>query len=1087
MKSKIRLLSFICLATFSLQSTAQVVVNEFSASNYTGSGFTDNYAKYSDWVEFYNPTGADIDLAGHYLSDQEDDAMRWEFPAGSIVPANDFLVVFCSARDEFVDGFIHTEFKISQGKEEGVVFSDPAGNVIDIFILNDPCQVYHSRGKSTDGGADWALFTEATPGAPNADPKNYYAPLSIDTESGLYNGSASVTISSADPNVDIYYTLDGSEPTEASTAYNGPIGINETTVVRARGYSPNDNVPPSFIETNTYFINEDHGVYIVSVSGDELETLVNGQQIEPIGHLEIFSAEGELLAETGGDYNEHGNDSWAYDQRGLDYITQDEFGYGHELEYQIFRDKDRDEIQRLILKAGASDNYPFEPGGAHIRDAYVQSLSQVADLRMDERTYEPCVMYVNGQYWGVYEIREKVDDLDFTDHYYDQGQGQVDFLKTWGGTWEEYGSADEWDELRDYILGNDMTDDANYEYVSGLYNTGSLIDYFTLNSYIVCSDWLNWNTGWWRGKNPDGDKKKWRYILWDMDASFGHYVNFTGIPDQSANADLCDPEQLGDPGGQGHVPIWNALLENETFFAEYINRYSDLSGNYFSCDFMHAHLDSLVGLIEPEMQRHIDRWGGDMAEWQGNVQNIHDFIDTRCATVNDGVLDCYDQLDGPYEITLMANPPEGGRIDLPSMEIETYPFTTTYFGGIDVPFDADENDGYVFSHWTANNNVIDDDLSEEIVMNFTADDTLTAHFVAEEVFEVTLYVEPEETGTITIDGTTYDEFPVTIELTGSTPRDLSAEAIEGWEFDFWESDYALDEAPLINENGFSTDANGSITAHFFEVIYEVSFNVVPENAGGIDVMGDPLESLPQSLELPGNVPINISAYPKQEFMEFSHWSTLSNLPLPDEFAGDVEISFDSGDMVVANFIELPNFPVTIDAEPRDVGWVKLADTLLTEFPYQKQVPGNEYLDVEAIERGKYKFTHWEIVFGPPVNYEEIPFQRYFMSTPAHLVAHFTERYNNVFIPTSFTPNGDGVNDLLKVYAEEIELDNFRFSVLNRWGQEIWGTTDIEKGWNGAEEGSSYASPPGIYSYFLRYENSITGEIVEKAGVITLIR
>ncbi|HKL02521.1 MAG TPA: gliding motility-associated C-terminal domain-containing protein, partial [Cryomorphaceae bacterium] len=68
-----------------------------------------------------------------------------------------------------------------------------------------------------------------------------------------------------------------------------------------------------------------------------------------------------------------------------------------------------------------------------------------------------------------------------------------------------------------------------------------------------------------------------------------------------------------------------------------------------------------------------------------------------------------------------------------------------------------------------------------------------------------------------------------------------------------------------------------------------------------------------------------------------------------------------------------------------------------------------------------------------------------------------------------------------------ELDNFRFAVLNRWGQEIWNTTDVEKGWNGAEEGSSYAAPPGIYSYFLRYENSITGEIVEKAGTITLIR
>ena len=119
-------------------------------------------------------------------------------------------------------------------------------------------------------------------------------------------------------------------------------------------------------------------------------------------------------------------------------------------------------------------------------------------------------MYVNGEYWGVYDYREKVDDLDFTEHYYDQGYGNVDFLKTWGGTWTDIGdntTQQEWNNLRDFIVDNDMTDVDNYQYVKSVYNTGSLIDYFILNSYVVCMDWLNWNTAWWRGKNPDGDKK----------------------------------------------------------------------------------------------------------------------------------------------------------------------------------------------------------------------------------------------------------------------------------------------------------------------------------------------------------------------------------------------------------------------------------------------------------------------------------------------------------------------------------------------------------------------------------------------------
>jgi len=1084
LKSTIFML-LLLLGAFHIQ--AQVVINELSAANWQG-GFADNYGEFEDWIELYNTSGADFDLSGYWLSDDDTEPMKWEFPAGSVIPANDYLIVFASDRNEVVGGNYHTSFKITQGRQEGAVLADPGGTIVDSYMLDVANQLDHSRGRASDGDPNWSVFLNPTPGAANANPYQEYTTVSINTDAGNYSGTVNVDISSDDPDATIYYTLDGTTPTESSNPYTGPISLSNTTVVRARSFNPDPLIPPSFIETNTYILNEFHSIPVISVSGDELPTLLGGNQIEPIGHLELLAADGTLLAEASGDYNEHGNDSWAYDQRGIDYITQDEFGYGNELHYPIFRTKDREGYQRLIIKAAASDNYPFENGGAHIRDAYVQSLSQVADLRVDERSYEPCVMYVNGEYWGVYEIREKVDDLDFTDYYYDQGAGDVEFLKTWGGTWEEYGTIDEWNDLRDFILTNDMTDPANFDYVKGLYNRGSLIDYFTLNSYIVCADWLNWNTGWWRGLNPDGEKKKWRYILWDMDASFGHYINFTGVPDQSANADLCDPEQLGDPGGQGHVPIWNTLLENESFFADYINRFSDLSGSYFTCEFMHAHLDSLVGLIAPEMPRHIDRWGGTMAEWESNVQDIHDFIDTRCATVNDGVLDCYDELDGPYEITLMANPPEGGRIDLPTFEISEYPFTTTYFGGIDVPFDADENVGYVFSHWTANNQVITpDELQEEIVMNFTANDTLTAHFVAEEFFELTLDVSPAGSGTITYNGTVYSNFPVTIEVAGSTMGEATADPINGWDLDSWSATFPLNSSPLDNPATFTVEDNGTITANFFEIIYDVSFDVSPDDVATIDVDGEELSEYPQTMSLPGNVPIDIRTKPVDEFFEFSHWTTLSGIPIPDDVTDNIEITFNGPDNVVAHYVELPNFPLTIDAEPRGAGWVRIPDSLIQQFPYQNQQIGDDNFSLQAIERGKYEFSHWEVIFGVPMDYPERLNQSYFFGGPTHIVAHFEERLHDVFIPNSFSPNGDGVNDLLKVYANEIDLEDFKFTVSNRWGSELFSTTDINKGWDGSDEGGDHFVPPGQYTYFIRYVNTVTGEIVETAGTVTVIR
>ena len=115
------------------------------------------------------------------------------------------------------------------------------------------------------------------------------------------------------------------------------------------------------------------------------------------------------------------------------------------------------------------------------------------------------------------------------------------------------------------------------------------------------------------------------YTLWDMDATFGHYVNYTGIPDQGATADPCAVEALPDPGGQGHTEIMTELMNNPTFEQYYISRYIDLGNTVFSCDFMLSHLDSLITLISPEMPAQVARWGSSVATWEANVQTLRRF------------------------------------------------------------------------------------------------------------------------------------------------------------------------------------------------------------------------------------------------------------------------------------------------------------------------------------------------------------------------------------------------------------------------------------------------------------------------------
>ena len=689
-------LSFFLLS-FCISINSQVLINEYSCSNM--SGITDAYGEREDWIELFNPTAAPIDLTGWYLSDKSNNLTKWMIPSGSIT-SNGYKMVFCSKRNTVNGNQYHPNFNLSQTEGDWIILSNTFGNVIDSFKIVHMTKANHSVGRSTNGAADFKLFTTPTPNGANTGAINFYTPKPVFTiQAGFYPTAQTVSISCPDPTATIRYTLDGSDPTGTSPLYAGPITISTTKVLRAAAFSANLQ---SFTETNSYFINVSHSIPVVSVCSQGVFTLVaNGNQIEPVGGFELFEDNGIFIDEGQGDFNEHGNDSWAYDQRGFDFIMRDQYGYNGDIEHQIFPENTRDNFQRLILKPAASDNYSFE-NGAHIRDAFIHTLSIRADMKLDERTWRPCVVYLNGQYWGVYEIREKCDDHDYTDYYYNQDKFHLEYLKTWGGTWEEYGAPNaltNWNSLRNYIATNNMGNATNFAYVDSLLNWESLCDYFMFNSFVVNQDWLNWNTAWWHGTDPLGDKKKWRYTLWDMDATFGHYVNYTGIPDNSANADPCNVENLPNPGGQGHTEILEKLInENPLVEQYYITRYADLANTYFSCDYLIPLLDSMVNEIAPEMAGQCQKWGGTYADWQNKVTTLRNFINTRCSALTAGMIDCY-SLAGPFNVTFNVSPANSGEIKVNSIWAPNYPWSASYYGGIQTNLIAQALPGFIFDHW----------------------------------------------------------------------------------------------------------------------------------------------------------------------------------------------------------------------------------------------------------------------------------------------------------------------------------------------------------------------------------------------------
>lgn len=982
-------LLFVVIFTTTITSNAQIVINEYSASNLDN--IKDFFNKTEDWLEIYNAGNEEIDISNWFLSDKENNLTKWAFPSNTVIAAKGFIKVFCSGNDGLFDEQYHTNFKLTQTKGDDIlVLSDPKKNIIDKVELNLTL-TEHSNCRNADGNENWMICTEPSLGASNNNSikaKGYTAVPSMDLKPGFYEGMQTITITNNEENSVLRYTIDGSNPLPNSAIYEEPITIDSTMVVKAKAYSNDANVLPGKLEFNTYFINESFSLPVFSVAADRVTNLADGVgELLPIGSLEYFK-DGEFVTRSFGELNRHGQDSWALPHRSIDWISRDEMGYSKAVDAPIISSSDRGEYQRFMFRNSGDDNYPAindedHEGSAHIRDEYVQTLAQEGGLELDFRKVERVVLFLNGKYWGLYGMREKVVDHDYTDYYYNQGKKDVQFLSTWGDTDIEYGGTkalEEWNGLRNFILDNDMGDVNNYNIVQDSINLISLIDFFTINQATVASDWLIYNTGWWRGLNKDGAHKKWGYILWDLDATFDYYINYTNIPNTKADASLCDIFSISDAADQffaeyaydiSYCPIiidgtspyptddyvlqdviyyystccdeWTAecqefydyftagyyytncpifinetspyppndytiqyviydmpaccdewtnecqdlydyfnstyggadisncpVVLNETLpqgidatkvsyvvklnsaccdewgvscerdydllggdgFAErenpelthifgnvgkhekillelfeespqfkqlFYSRYADLMNTVFSCENMNELLERMIAVIEPEMPRQIDRWGGTIEQWQSNVDELRTFIIERCKFLNDSALECHNEVEGQYTITLLTQPADVGRIDFNTLKLKNFPWAGDYFGNMNNFAEAkvlDEfKNQYIFSHWEskAGNEISPSEMNSEVSYRISMPDTLIAHY--------TMFEPQVELTSIVI-----NEFMVS--------NDTTAQDKDG-EFDDWIEFYNAGNEAIDLSGYFLSDNGQNLTKYEF--------------------------------------------------------------------------------------------------------------------------------------------------------------------------------------------------------------------------------------------------------------------------------
>ena len=980
----LKTLSILLLLAFSYTAQAQVVINEFSCANRTT--ITDDFGEYEDWIELYNPGPGAADISGFFLSDNPANPTKWQIPGGTVLNANTYRIFFASGRNINTGLSLHTNFKLTQTSSETILFSDQGGVVLETISIA-PTRADHSRGRTPNGGATWQVFSAPTPGVANGVGFDDYAALpQFSIPAGFYGGAQSVSISTSTAGASIRYTTDGSEPIASSTLYTGPINVATSTAIKARSFPTAANLLPGFTETNSYLINISHTLPVVSLVGDQYDNLFNSGWGEIVSNIEYFTSAGVQQFESYGEVDPHGNDSWAFAQKGVDFVVRDQYGYDDKIDYQIFPTSPRASFQRIMFKAGASDNYPFtwgSGGGCHLRDAFVQTLAEQAQMHVDLRRNDHCAVYINGEYWGLYEIREKVNDPDYTDYYWQQKEEDLDMLSFWGGLDVRFGSATDWNDLYSTIMSTDLSVQANYNQISTRLDIASVIDYIILNSWSVNSDWMNWNTMWWRGRGTP--EVKWKYALWDMDNIFNLGQNYSGWPTTNFDADPCGlDDQFQNAGpNEGHLDIFNRLMANIEFKQRFVNRYAEMINTYLGCEYALGHFDAMVAHIAPEMPQQIARWGGSMAEWQSHIDFMRNQLVNRCEYIEDnGIINCY-EVDGPHELTFNVTPAGAGTIRFNELQVPEYPWTGSYYGGIEGEIEATPTASYEFDYWevfTSTLNSVETDALNSFLIE--AADSIVAHFKIIQIHQITYLVDPPGSGNISINGVTPASYPFTQEVNEGAPLSLNASPTTNYEFVEYTSTYhTYTPDPLQPSVFLEADTSDTLIAHFKPLkTWDFVLRVEPEGAGKIQLNGNWIQTYPSTFVMfPGTL-VNVDVAPDDAF-EFSHYI----LSIQD-------LQFDSTEALNG---------CTVDS----------TDTLTAYFNMKEVIP------------------------------------------------------QTMYVPSSFTPNGDNLNDLFQCYHTETVIDG-NVIVFNRWGEEVFSSDKLDFAWDGTK--NNMLLPEGVYYYVLNY-------------------
>ncbi|GHU53854.1 hypothetical protein FACS1894132_07250 [Clostridia bacterium] len=669
---------------FSLTSKNALLINEVCPSNVNI--MIDENSLYSDWVELFNNTGEDIDLAGYFLSDSLKKPTKYSFPEGTIIKNGEYKVVFVS--DET------TAFAFSKDGES-VVLSTPEGEIVDsiTFVAIDDDIVY---GRYKDASDLWKWLSP-TPGKSNDTGvivNNYSAtPVpEFSNETGFYDNSFNLELSATNTNDRIYYTTDTTTPTTDSAKYTSTISVvnrnndqmkyannkdmaygndlhtpdnsnvAKGTVVRAfafdfdEGNYSKDTAKTYFVGINQAtkyndvpvisvvtdadnLFGYDNGIFVLGKSFDDWAKTHNAATADSWTIPGNYSQRGrEWEREVQFDFIDTGNvlgftqnigvrvtgnASRTYQQKSMKFYARGDYG-AKNVKYDLLPGLTANgdgttpitKFNSFVLRNGANDaDY------AKLRDPFVQEL--VENRSFDTQDSRPVVVFINGEYWGLYSLIQDYDDKYIENHY---GVPADEVIIIESGREVDNGVATDinfYTTLVNYAKNNDLSNVANYATISGMMDINNFIEYCCAEVFIANADWMNNqnNQRAWRSRTIDATNPwmdgKWRWMMYDTEYSLGLY-------DSAETATNFDSLKFA----LQNSPLLSALWKNPTFKQKFITAMTDMINNELSATNSTDLLTKMVGEYSPLIYDNTMRWGPAwVLQWSTPAQHFNEEID----------------------------------------------------------------------------------------------------------------------------------------------------------------------------------------------------------------------------------------------------------------------------------------------------------------------------------------------------------------------------------------------------------------------------------------------------------------------------